>query len=1132
MRRFVVFTVVLAALSVTVPAAADLRPVRRDFGDVHVPRLRAGTVHVPKGHADGRIRVLVQLRRPPLARWGRSLSAASGRRKLDVAAGSARSYLTSLARAQQAAVAQLRRSIPAATVGRRYRIVLNGFAVELPVTALPRLVKLGFADRVSPNMRYSLALNDSPRLIHAVQYTAATGAGGDGIKIGVVDDGVDAQNPFFAPAGFQYPAGFPRGGRRWTTPKVIVARTFPGPGAGERGRLAVDPRASFHGTHVAGIAAGVAATTAREGQDHPRVEGLSGVAPRAWIGNYRVFTVPTPIGHVANTAEIIAAFEAAVADGMDVINFSGGGAESEPRNDALIEAVANVAAAGVVPVIAAGNDRDDFGFGTVGSPGTAPEAISVAAASNTHVFSPALSVTAPGAPASLSVVPFRPDASDDTPRSWGSSDQTLVDVGSIVGTDGRPVDRLLCGGPGVPNGGPGTLPSGSLRGAIALASRGVCTFRSKARRARAAGAVGLVLVDNRASEANTMPIDLQVPAGMVADLDGAHLRAFLATRGGRTTVRIGTDDRRIETGRGGVITSFSSGGPSAFGHQLKPDVSAPGGQILSATGNQFGGPFAVFDGTSMAAPHAAGAAALLLQRHPFWTPHQVKSALVGTAGPAWRDTARTAEAPVTLAGGGMIDLLTADDPRVFADPVSFSFGDVKATSGPQAKARLARIEDAGNGGGTWQVEVHVQAATPGASLDVPALLAVPPGGDAHLTAVARTTANAVAGENYGFVLLRKDGLTRRLPYFFLVTRPALEQVPARRLAQLQSGDTVNGVSRVDLYRYPGWPFGPPAAYSGGPAMQQDGAEDLYVFNLDQPAANFGASVLTSTDGARIDPWVLGSRDENDVQGQAGTPVNVNNLTFGFGIDMGAAGASLPSPGDYYVAVDSGRDEFSGRRLAGRYVLQAWVDDVTPPIVLPVTTRVSAGRPTVVMRVIDGVFRPESGVDPLSLAIGYRGVLVGAAFYDPLSGIAIFPIPRPAPRLRVGMTRGIVVASDLQETKNVSSVSDEVLPNTSAAGLELEVVPGPTITWLTPERRECVPRSAPLTVTAGSSASVRSVRFFDGRQRIALDRRGDAGLYTGTWRTAGERRGRHILRAVVLDARGRAATAERAVRVCR
>ena len=227
------------------------------------------------------------------------------------------------------------------------------------------------------------------------------------MKIGVVDDGVDERHVFFTPTGMSYPAGFPKGGRRWTTPKVIVARAYPGPGSGRRGRLPIDRKASFHGTHVAGIAAGRSGTYSPGGLDHPPVANLSGVAPNAWIGNYRVFNVPTRGGYTANTPEIVAAFEAAVRDGMDVINFSGGAAETEPVNDAMIEAVSNVAAAGVVPVIAAGNERDEFGLGSIDSPGSAPDAITVAASSNLHAFAPSLSVQGSVAPATLRNVPFR-----------------------------------------------------------------------------------------------------------------------------------------------------------------------------------------------------------------------------------------------------------------------------------------------------------------------------------------------------------------------------------------------------------------------------------------------------------------------------------------------------------------------------------------------------------------------------------------------------------------------------------------------------------------------------------------------------------------------------------------------------
>ena len=221
----------------------------------------------------------------------------------------------------------------------------------------------------------------------------------------------------------------------------------------------------------------------------------------------------------------------------------------------------------------------------------------------------------------------------DLPAAWARSDQTLVDVGSLVGADGRPVDRQLCGGGRDPESGKGTLRRHALAGAVALVWRGTCSFFSKAERARAAGARGLLVVDNRPGEANAIPQEVELPAAMVADLDGARLHDFMAQTGGRTRIRVGRGVQELDTGRGGTITSFSSAGPTSFGHRLKPDVSAPGGQILSSTPPRTtGSTFSVFDGTSMATPHVAGAAALLRELHPQWTSQQVKSALVHDGG--------------------------------------------------------------------------------------------------------------------------------------------------------------------------------------------------------------------------------------------------------------------------------------------------------------------------------------------------------------------------------------------------------------------------------------------------------------------------------------------------------------------
>jgi minor extracellular serine protease Vpr len=1121
-RRRIAFLALAAALIAATPAAAQLVPVDRHG----LPRLRAGVVHVPRGHASGRTRVIVTLKLPPLAAaFGRSPAAFAGRR-LNVATASSRAYLARVDAAQRAAVTQLRRAIPEATISRRFRIVLDGVTVSLPVRRLPRLAALPFVRKVYPSMRYTLSLDKSPSLIGADVLHATTGARGQGIKIGVVDDGVDQTNPFFNPAGYSYPAGFPKGDTAFTTPKVIVARAFPGPGSGARGKLPLDRQESFHGTHVAGIAAGDEGTNAPAGADHPPVSGLSGVAPRAWIGNYRVFTIPTPIGNVVNTPEIVAAFESAVADGMNVINFSGGGPESDPATDATIEMARNTAAAGVVPVIAAGNDRDDFGLGSVASPGTAPAAITVAAVTNTHIFAPGLSVTAPGAPATLKQIPIEKAS---TPASWSVSDQVLVDVGSIVG-GGQPVERHLCGPPENPNGPVQPLPANSLTGAIVLVSRGLCTFASKADRAKAAGAIGMVLVDNRPGNPNPIPLQLSLPAGMISDLDGARLRDYLATKGGRAPVRLGNDPLDIENGRGDVMTSFSSAGPTDFGHLLKPDVSAPGGQILSSTLPEFAGsPFAVFDGTSMATPHVAGSAALLLELHPTWTAQEVKSALVSTAGPAWQDTAQTHEAPVLLEGGGLVNLPRAAAPLVFTDPASLSFADLDVNNGIQKRSQVVHLTDAGGGAGTWVVSAEPQSSSMGATVGVPGTVTLASGGETDFTVAVSASPDAAKGDDYGFVVLRNGTQTRRIPYLFLVTRPGLEGETAKPLKKLQTGDTRSGTSRVDLYRFPDAPFGPAPNYLVGPTEAETGAEQLYVTHLDRKVANIGAAVILQSALSEVDPFFLGAQDENTVQGYAGTPVNANGLMFDYRFDVEAAGAQFPSPKDYYVAVDSASDLFSGEPLPGRYMLRSWVNDVKPPTVKLLTKRVSTGRPTLAARVLD----PGSGVDPLSLVLGYKRVLVGAAAYDPTSGLALFPLPAAAPKL-TGRTAATLEASDFQETKNVNTAGSEIMPNTAFKSARIAAAARPAATWLAPNPSAgCVKGKVDLVVAASAPKKIASVRFYVGKRRVATVRNGPGGLFVATWNAGKAKRGAHKLYAIALEEgapRG-ASTSER-VRVCR
>jgi hypothetical protein len=287
-------------------------------------------------------------------------------------------------------------------------------------------------------------------------------------------------------------------------------------------------------------------------------------------------------------------------------------------------------------------------------------------------------------------------------------------------------------------------------------------------------------------------------------------------------------------------------------------------------------------------------------------------------------------------------------------------------------------------------------------------------------------------------------------------------------------------------------------------------------------------VISESSGAVIDPWFLGSKDENDVLGYMGTPVNVNAYMIDFRFDVGAAGQQHPKRGTYYVAVDSGRDRLTNKRLAGSYVLRSWVNDVRPPRVSLVTTRVSAGRPMIVLRATDRL----SGVDPFSAVLGYGRVLVAAAAFDPDTGLAFIPLPAAAPALAAGRTNLSMMVSDYQETKNLDQASEDPLPNTVVRRTRLTVVNRPTITWLAPAVNACAIGRQRLVVTAGSTRRLRSVTFFDGQRRIAIVRRGAAGLYGATWRTRRAAKGKHVLRARAVDAAGRTVSAARVVRVCR
>jgi subtilisin family serine protease len=795
------------------------------------------------------VEVVVTLPRPPLAvevAQNRTLAAAAGRsHSVSVRAPAAVSYLRTLATAQRTLSARLAVRVPAARVRWHYGVALDGVSVVLPASDLARLRTISGAT-VWPSVTYHALrdttaaapipplLNRGPTLIGATALWGPTLAtAGQGLKIGVVDDGIDQAHPYFDPAGFAYPAGFPKGNTDYTSPKVIVARAFPSPSTHWRyAARPFDPQLSYHATHVAGIAAGDYDTPTEPNGGSP----ISGVAPKAYLGNYKALTVPTQdFGLDGNSPEIAKAIDQAVADGMNVINLSIGEPEVQPRRDIVVRALDNAAAAGVVPVVAAGNDYIEAGAGSVGSPANAVSAITAAA--------------------------------------------------STLGGDGTHPDH---------------------------------------------------------------------------------------------------------------IADFSSGGPTSVSLELKPDVTAPGVDVLSSVPMH---DFDVLDGTSMSAPHVAGGAALLLQRHPTWTVQQVKSALASTGAPVHR-TGGSGEVSVLREGGGRIDLVRADRPLIFANPTSLGWALVRR--GFSGTKELLTT-DAGGGSAPWSVSVAVQSMPRGAKLEPQASTLV---AGARL-AVRLTVAKAAeTGDGTGFVVLTRGSDVRRIAFWFHVEAPRLGLDPHRTLhkAGVYRGDTAHQASRVSSYRYPERGLAP------GVPTRLGGPEQVFRFTLHRKVANFGVAIVARARGVAVSPRLVAGDDENRVVGYTGIPASLDPYEE-FGTAAPVVAAVLPDPGTYEFVFDTP----TGKK-PGAFRFRFWIDDRSPPTIRRLERKVVIGRP-----IRFAVSDRGSGVDPRSLhaRVGRRSVRLAYAH-----GV----LRLRTKGLQPGRRAVVVTASDFQETKNMEDVGP-VRPNT-------------------------------------------------------------------------------------------------------
>ena len=201
--------------------------------------------------------------------------------------------------------------------------------------------------------------------------------------------------------------------------------------------------------------------------------------------------------------------------------------------------------------------------------------------------------------------------------------------------------------------------------------------------------------------------------------------------------------------------------------------------------------------------------------------------------------------------------------------------------------------------------------------------------------------------------------------------------------------------------------------------------------------------------------------------------------------------------------------------------------MSPPSIQMLTMRVAAGRPALVLRVRDS----QSGVDPSSLTIGYKGVLVGASLYDPTNGVAVFRLPGTVPALAGGTLKLRLVASDFQEAKNIDTVGPSLMPNTRSTTVRIRVVTGTVVDWVLPAAGTCVAKQQTLSVAVSSTRQVKGVRFLlDGKQ-VAVAHPTN-GLWEARTSTATTTVGTHTLAAVATTAGGGGTvSARRMVRTC-
>lgn len=657
--------------------------------------------------------------------------------------------------------------------GFAYDTVLNGFAATVQAGDLDKLLTIdgitlvepdmivhaleqttGMPNELEKNIEYSPAMDSSISFL-GIEALWNEGYEGQGIKVAVLDTGIDKDHPEFA--------GIYKGGKNFIPNSSTYARQRADDDASETSPLDRPANApefnangnSFytsHGTHVAGTIAAIG--------NNPY--GVKGIAPKVDLYAYRVLGA---YGSGA-TSGIIAAIEEAVLQEMDVINLSlGGGPNSE--TDGASFAINNAMMADVISVIATGNSGPNRG--TMGTPATARLGIAVGNTTN-------------------------PEAHHKSTVSIQAGGYELNKTMNLMATtfSNAPENQLtgtyeIVAIPGV--GKPSDFEGIDVNGKVALIARGEIAFVDKIAAAKENGAVA-TLIHNFAGGTNAPGASGTflgdafefIPTYDISQTDGEAIRAALAT----TTGSISFSNFDITMTTGDEVNSSSSRGPSTPNFDIKPDVSAPGTNIMSTIPMYKADfPNAVYDeaytrktGTSMATPHIAGIAALVKQANPNWSAFDVKVALSNTA-----KKLDTTKFDVFSQGAGRVQAYAAAHPEILAYALdeavldetgtivdnlkgTITFGPQDLSKGNLNVTKQVRIKDVKGNGGNYNVTVDVNKTYKDANVTVDKTSFTLNGEQLlNVTLTASQTAGATVGnEIIGYIHITGDSTEISLPF--------------------------------------------------------------------------------------------------------------------------------------------------------------------------------------------------------------------------------------------------------------------------------------------------------------------------------------------------------------------------------